>query len=112
MTIKPQRDNILVRRIVAPEMKGGLYLPQSAQGTMEAASQGIVLATGPGAHEASVARVGMGDTADYYRPMSVKPGDYVLFTRHAGIEVDADGDKLLLMSEGAVIATLVEEPAA
>lgn len=96
----PTKDNILVRRVVASEttQSGRILLPQVAR---EAPSEGIVVRVGPGRMRDDVA----GGTL---QRMSVTAGQRVMFARGVGIEVDSDGEKLLLMGEGAVLATLEE----
>jgi len=65
-------------------------------GWAERQKRGEILAVGNGSTNDK------GDT----RPMSVKVGDNVLFGKYAGTEVEVDGEELLVMSEGDIIAVV------
>jgi chaperonin GroES len=41
-----------------------------------------------------------------YRPVHVKVGDFVLYSRYAGVDVTINGEKLVLTKEDGVLAIL------
>jgi len=87
---RPLADRIIVRRDTPEEMtEGGILLPQSAQKPM---AQGEVLMVGPGAYNAKGTLI----------PMSLKPGDKVIFGTYAGVEIKVDGEDYQIMREGDV----------
>lgn len=93
--VKPLGNRILIKRSKAPQTKGGIFLPDSAQ---EKPKEGEVLAIGPGKR----------NTTGTLEAMTVKVGDRVLFTTYAGTEVKADNDneELLIMSEEDILGIL------
>jgi chaperonin GroES len=42
-------------------------------------------------------------------PIEVAPGDRVLISRYAGTEIKVDGASYLVLREGDILATVVEE---
>lgn len=89
---RPLGNRILVARDVAPTTTpGGLHIPAAAQSKSD---RGVVRYVGPGGVDASTGR---------YIPVSVKPGDVVLFPRSA-IEVDIGGKHMVMLSEAEVFA--------
>lgn len=97
--IQPLRDQVLVRRAIAEaKSTGGIIIPENAQ---EKASQGEVLAVGPG-------RV---LTDGSVRPLDVKPGDVVLWSKHASQHVKARGaildDEHIVLKEDDLLAVVV-----
>ncbi len=103
MTLRPLFDRILVRRLdEAPKEKSLIVLPDAAK---EKPTRGLVVATGPGL-PVDVKASNPDDVEDALltRPMSVKVGDVVWFGRHTGHEIEADGEKLLVMREEDVFA--------
>ena len=94
MKIRPLHDRVLVRR-EEEETKsaGGIVLPGSAA---EKPSRGEVLAVGNGK---------INDNGEV-RPLDVKVGDKVLFGQYAGNTVKVDGEELLIMGEGEILAVL------
>ena len=92
MTIRPLHDKILVRRLEEKTTsKGGIIIPDSAK---EKPQQGEVVAVGNGAI----------DDSGNVRPLDVKVGDKVLFTKWGGTEVNVDDEELLIMKESDVLA--------
>ena len=55
-----------------------------------------------------VLSVGVGrlDTQGKRVPVQVNEGDRVVFSAYAGTEIEIDGDALLIMSEGDILAVL------
>jgi len=94
MKIRPLHDRIVVRR-AEEETKsaGGIVLPGSAA---EKPARGEVLAVGNGK---------ITDSGDV-RPLDVKVGDQVIFGQYAGNTVKIDGEELLVMGEGEVLAVI------
>ncbi len=91
MAFKPLHDRVLVRRIESEEKtKGGLIIPDTAK---EKPAEGEIIAVGEGARKDSGELI----------PMSVKPGDRVLFGKWAGTEVTIDGEELLIMKESDIL---------
>lgn len=82
--VRPVGDRVLVRVAKLPETTaGGIHLPQNARVTPTDAE---VLAIGPKV------------TKDI-----LKPGDKVLFAKHAGTEVEYDNEKYLLLRESDIL---------
>ena len=94
MAIRPLHDRVVVRRIEAESRSaGGIVIPDSAS---EKPDQGEVVAVGPGAplDDGSV------------RPVTVQPGDRVLFGKYAGSEVKLNGEELLVIKESEILAVI------
>ena len=95
MELKPLFNNILVERLdEESRTKGGIIIPDTAK---EKPSRGRVLAVGDGAVSDDGKR----------SPMSVKPGDVVLFSKWGGTEVKIDGADRVIMKETDVLGILV-----
>ncbi|RMH45596.1 MAG: co-chaperone GroES [Alphaproteobacteria bacterium] len=94
MHFVPLHDRVLVRRIESEEKtKGGLIIPDTAK---EKPSEGEVIAVGEGARKDSGELI----------PMSVKPGDRILFGKWSGTEVKIDGEDYLIMKESDILGIL------
>ena len=94
MKIRPLHDRILVQRIdEETKTKGGIIIPDTAK---EKPTEGKVLAVGNG-------KILEDGTT---RPLEVKPGDRILFSKYAGTEVKVDGEDLLVMREDDVMAVI------
>jgi chaperonin GroES len=94
MKFRPLHDRLLIRRIEEEEKtKGGIIIPDTAK---EKPLEGRVVAAGPG-------KV---DEDGKLRPLDVKPGDRVLFSKYAGTEVTLDGEEHLIVREEDVLAVL------
>jgi chaperonin GroES len=92
MKLVPLGDKVLVKRLEAEEKTaGGILLPDAAR---EKPQQGRVLSVGDG-------RLLSNGT---HAPHQVSEGDRVLFGRYAGLEVEVDGQRLLVMSEDEILA--------
>ena len=87
MTIKPSSDRVLIKPAEA-EVKtaGGIIIPDSAK---EKPLKGTVIATGNGTKD---------------EEMLVKAGDTVLYGKYAGTELEADGEKYLMMRQSDILA--------
>ncbi len=92
--LKPLGDRVVVRVIEQEERtKGGIVLPDTAK---EKPQQGEVLAVGTGAVLENGER----------RPLEVKEGDRIIFSKYAGTEVKLDGEELLILSERDILAVV------
>jgi chaperonin GroES len=92
--IRPLHDRILVKRIEEEEKtKGGIIIPDTAK---EKPQEGRVVAAGKG-------KV---DEDGKVRPLDVKAGDRVLFSKYSGTEVKLEGEEHLIIREDDVLAIL------
>jgi len=96
MKIKPLQDRLVIKRIEEEEKtKGGIIIPDSAK---EKPQEGRVVAVGDGKVLES------GQKA----PLTVKPGDKILFGKYSGTEIKIDGEEHLIMREDDVLG-IVED---
>lgn len=94
ISIRPLQDRVIVKRVKADEVsKGGIIIPDNAK---EKPIEGEVLAVGNG----FVLENGN------VRPLDVKTGDRVLFTKYGGNEAKLDGEDVLILREGDILAVL------
>lgn len=95
MNFRPLYDRIVIKRSVDSNDKtpGGIVIPDAVR---EKPANGTVLAIGNGKILDS------GKT----RPIQVKVGDTVLFSKYSGIEIELDGDKHLIMKEDELIGVV------
>ena len=94
MKVVPLGENVVVKRLESEEITaGGIVLPDTAR---EKPQQGRVLSVGDGRLLPDGARVGH----------QVSEGDRVLFDSYAGSEVVINGEELLIMSEGEILAVV------
>jgi chaperonin GroES len=92
MKIVPLGENVVVRPIDPEEVTaGGIVLPDSAQ---EKPRQGRVLSVGDGRLLKNGSRV----------PHDVSEGDRVIYSQYAGTDVTVEGEELLILSEGDILA--------
>jgi chaperonin GroES len=94
MKIRPLHDRILVKRIEEETTtKGGIIIPDTAK---EKPQEGRVVA------------VGTGKLLDdgTVRPLDVKTGDKILFSKYSGSDVKLDGDEHIIIREEDVLAIL------
>ena len=93
-TITPLHDRVLVRR-ADPETKtaGGIILPETAE---EKPMEGEIVAIGKGY---------INDNGEV-RPLDVKAGDKVIFSKWAGTEITIDGEELMVMKESDIIGVI------
>jgi chaperonin GroES len=94
MKIRPLQDRIIVKRVQEEEKtKGGIIIPDTAK---EKPIEGKVLAAGNG----KVLEDGK------VRPLDVKAGDRVLFSKYAGTEIKIDGEEHLIMREEDILGVI------
>ena len=93
--LKPLYDKIVVEVEEAKEQRtaSGIMIPDTAQ---EKPQVGKVIAVGEGKPLEN----------GQIRPLRVKEGDYVVFNKYAGTEVELEGKKYLILSEEEVLAIL------
>lgn len=92
--LKPLYDRVLVKRWDSEETtKGGIIIPDSAK---EKPLEGEVVAVGTG-------RV---TSSGELRPLTVKPGDRVLFAKYAETEVKVGDENYLLLKEDDLLGVL------
>lgn len=91
MKVRPLADRILVKR-VEEETKtaGGILIPDNA---IEKPMEGSVVAVGAG----KVLNDGK------VRPMEVKVGDRVLFSKYSGTEIKLEGTEHLILREDDIL---------
>jgi chaperonin GroES len=94
MKIRPLQDRILIKRVDEEQKTaGGIIIPDTAK---EKPQEGRVVAVGNGK---------VGDDGKL-RPLDVKKGDRVLFSKYAGNEVKVDGDDLMIIREEDVLGVI------
>ncbi|HVO19804.1 MAG TPA: co-chaperone GroES [Anaeromyxobacter sp.] len=92
--IRPLQDRIIVKRVQEEEKtKGGIIIPDTAK---EKPIEGKVLAVGNG----KVQEDGK------VRPLDVKAGDRVLFSKYAGTEIKIEGEEHLIMREDDILGVI------
>jgi len=96
MNIRPLHDRVIVRRMEEERTsKGGIVIPDSAaekpiQGEIVAVGKGKILENGE------------------VRPLDVKVGDRILFSKYGGTEVKIDGEDLLVMREDDITGVITQ----
>jgi chaperonin GroES len=94
MNIRPLHDRVIVRRMEEERTSaGGIVIPDTAK---EKPVQGEVIAVGNGKILEN------GDV----RPLDVKVGDRVLFSKYSGTEVKVESEDLLVMREDDITAVI------
>lgn len=95
MNIKPLSNHVLIEPVKEEEKtKAGIFLPDTA--SKEKSEEGVVIAVGPGKKTDDGKIV----------PMSVKPGDKVLFTKYGPNEIKIDGKEYLIATESDILAII------
>ena len=95
MNIRPLHDRLLVKRVEKEERTvGGIIIPDTAKEKPQ---------------EAEVVAVGNGKRLDSgeLRPLEVKVGDKILFSKYAGTEVKIEGTEHLILREEDVIGIVL-----
>jgi chaperonin GroES len=94
MNFRPLHDRVLVRRLESEQKtSGGLFIPESAK---EKPQQAEVIAVGTG-------RI---TEKNEIVPLTVKPGNKVLFGKYAGDEVKLEGVEHIILRESDILAIL------
>ena len=92
--VRPLHDRVIVRRLDEEEKSaGGIIIPDTAkekpvQGEIVAAGKGKILENGD------------------VRPLDVKAGDRVIFSKYAGTEIKLDGTEYLMMREDDILGVV------
>lgn len=91
MTIKPLADRVVLKMCEAEETtKSGIILTNASKEKPQVAE---ILSAGPG---------GMVDGKEVV--MTVKAGDKVLISEYAGTKVKIDGEELIIVRQGDILA--------
>ena len=91
---RPLHDRVLLRRLEQNEKTaGGIIIPDTAK---EKPMEGEIVSVGSG-H--------INDNGEV-RPLDVKSGDRVIFSKWSGTEITIDGEELLVMKESDIIGVL------
>ena len=94
MKVRPLHDRVLVKRVEEEQVsRGGIIIPDTAK---EKPIKGIIVAVGPGR------ALDSGDT----RPLTVREGDTVLFSKYGGTDVKIDGETHLIMREDDILGII------
>ena len=87
VNVKPLADRVLIEPAAAEEKTaGGIIIPDTAK---EKPQRGKVVAVGSGKPD---------------EPLTVKPGDNVLYGKYAGTEINIEGKDYLIMRESDIFA--------
>jgi len=88
---RPLQDRLLVKRVAEEnKTKGGIIIPDSAK---EKPLEGKVISCGNG----KVQEDGK------VRPLDIKAGDTILFSKYAGTEIKIEGEDHLILREEDVL---------
>jgi len=90
-------DIVIIEKERTNVSTGGLYLPETRFAD-EKLREGTVLAVGPGILYPDGTR----------SPVQVQPGEQVIFSRMAGIEIKYEQGSYLVLSERSILAVLGE----
>jgi chaperonin GroES len=92
--IEPLGDRVVIKPTPKEEVsKGGIVLPDTAK---EKPQEGKIIAVGPGRLTEEGNRIAM----------EVKKGDKVIYSKYAGTEFKMDGEELIIMHEGDILARM------
>lgn len=94
--LRPLFDRVLVRVSVPKEvLKGGILIPETA---VEKPMEGEVIAVGTGQVVNGV-----------LVPLDVKVGDIILFGKYSGNEIEACGERLLMLRADEIFGIYYDE---
>ena len=92
--VRPLHDRVIVRRLDEEDKSaGGIIIPDTAK---EKPVQGEIIAAGKGK---------ILENGDI-RPLDVKKGDRVIFSKYAGTEIKLDGSEYLMMREDDILGVV------
>lgn len=92
MKVRPLHDKVLIQVLDAEEKtKGGIIIPETAaekpqEGKVVAVGTGIILPDGS------------------IKPLDVKKGDKILFSKYGGTPISVDGEEFLIVREDEILA--------
>jgi chaperonin GroES len=90
--IEPLGDRVVIKPTPQEEVsKGGIVLPDTAK---EKPQEGKIIAVGPGRLTEEGKRIAM----------DVKKGDKVIYSKYAGTEFKLDGEEVIILREGDILA--------
>ena len=90
--LKPIGDKVIVKQKAEEEKTtGGIILPDTAK---EKPQEGTVIAVGPGKVLDNGER----------KPMAVKEGDTVIYSKYGGTEITVDGEEYIILDEDSIYA--------
>jgi chaperonin GroES len=93
-TVRPLHDRVIVRRLDEETVSaGGIIIPDSAK---EKPLEGEVVSAGKGK---------IMENGDI-RPLDVKAGDKVIFSKYAGTEIKIEGEEVLMMREDDILGVI------
>lgn len=95
MKLRPVLNNVVIEPEAAETMKGGFYIPESAQ---EKPAKGVVLAVGPGYVDNGV-----------LVEVPVKEGDVVVYGKFAGADIEIGGKKVKVIKAHDIYAVVDTE---
>ena len=100
-------DRVLLRPDSGEERtEAGLILPAGVK-AKDAVAGGRIVRVGPGHLTANPdyteADAWAEREAVRYLPLQARPGDYALFLREKGVEIDLDGERLLVVPHAAIL---------
>lgn len=88
-SVKPLYNNVLIQVLTEEETtKSGIIIPESVKEKPQ---------------KAKVIKVGSGTLTE---PMMTKRGDTIVFNKYAGIEIEIDGDKYLMIKTSDILAII------
>lgn len=99
MTLRLMEFNVAVRQDPTEDKtKGGLYIPETVKDREEhSATNGTVFAVSPMAFNADIW------PEDRPKP---RPGDRVVFAKHAGMFLEHEGERLRVMKDKDIVAVI------
>jgi chaperonin GroES len=86
------QDRVVVRRVDVEQKVGSFYVPDLAK---ELPAQGVVVAVGPGRY-----------VDGQFVPVTVVPGDHILFGKFAGAEAKVGFEQFLILKEEDIFVVL------
>ncbi|MCZ6468732.1 MAG: co-chaperone GroES [Thermodesulfobacteriota bacterium] len=96
MKVRPLHDKVLIQLLDAEEKtKGGIIIPETAK---EKPQEGKVVAVGTG--------VILPDGV--IKPLDVKKGDKILFSKYGGTEISVEGKDYLIVREDEILAIVTK----
>jgi len=96
MKVRPLHDKVLIELLDAEEKtKGGIIIPDTAK---EQPQEGKVIAVGTG--------IILPDGT--IKPLDVKKGDKILFSKYGVQPITVEGEEYLIVSEEAILAVVTK----
>lgn len=109
-------DRVLIRPVEESDQTShGLYLPAGVR-SKEKVQGGTIMKVGPGY---PIPNPGYSDDEPWstedremikYVPLQSQPGDYALFLREKAIEIEYQGEKLLIIPQSSLLVLVRKDP--